>query len=222
VPEDDNGVVSGMNGSAGYIGKRALDLMIAVPALVVLAPVLLVIALLVRVRLGSPVLFRQQRPGLRGVPFTLYKFRTMLDATDDEGRPLSDAQRLTRFGSILRSFSLDELPELINVFKGEMSIVGPRPLLMEYLDLYTPEQFRRHEAKPGITGWAQINGRNTLTWEEKFRQDVWYVDNQSLLLDLRIILVTVVRVLTREGISAQDHVTMTRFAGSAKQGPADR
>ena len=194
-------------------GKRALDLALTIPALIVLSPVLLLIALSVRLTLGAPILFRQTRPGLHGKPFTLYKFRTMTDARDAQGNLLPDAERLTRFGRFLRATSLDELPELFNVLRGEMSLVGPRPLLMQYLDRYTPEQARRHEAKPGITGWAQVNGRNALTWEQKFAFDVWYVDHQSLWLDARIIVLTIWKILTREGISHPGHATMEEFWG---------
>jgi sugar transferase EpsL len=198
----------------GYRGKRLLDLLIAVPALIVLSPVMAVIAVLVVRYHGRPVLFKQVRPGLRGKPFVICKFRTMNDARDAQGRPLPDAERLTRFGRFLRSISLDELPELLNVLRGDMSLVGPRPLLMQYLERYTPEQRRRHEAKPGITGWAQVNGRNALSWEDRFALDVWYVDHQSLALDLKILLLTLWRVLQREGISQDGHVTMTEFLGS--------
>ena len=194
-------------------GKRLLDLAIAIPALILLSPVLAFLALLVRLRLGSPVLFRQQRPGLQGRPFTLIKFRTMTDARDTRGNLLPDADRLTPFGQFLRSASLDELPELTNVLKGEMSLVGPRPLLMQYLDRYTPEQMRRHDVKPGITGWVQVNGRNALTWEQKFALDVWYVDHWSFWLDLKIIVLTVWKVLAREGISQPGCVTMKEFMG---------
>jgi sugar transferase EpsL len=198
-------------------GKRILDLALTVPALIVLSPLLALIALLVRVLHGSPVLFRQQRPGLHGKPFTMYKFRTMTDARDAEGNLLSDAERLTRFGRFLRSTSLDELPELFNVVKGEMSLVGPRPLLMEYLDRYTPEQMRRHEVCPGVTGWAQVNGRNALSWEQKFALDVWYIDHVSLWLDIRIIALTVWKILRREGISQQGQATMEEFVGQRHQ-----
>ena len=194
--------------------KRAFDIVLALAALVLLAPVLLVVALLVRVLLGSPVLFRQQRPGLGGRPFYILKFRTMTDARDASGALLPDAERLTAFGRFLRSTSLDELPELLNILKGEMSFVGPRPLLMEYLPLYSPEQARRHEVRPGITGWAQVNGRNAITWERKFALDVEYVERQSLLFDLRILAMTAALVLRREGISAQGEATMPRFRGS--------
>ncbi|MHC4525650.1 MAG: sugar transferase, partial [Planctomycetota bacterium] len=182
------------------VNKRVLDILIALPALLILSPVLLCLALMIRLSQGAPVFFRQVRPGKDGKPFTIYKFRTMSDRRDLSGRVLPDDERLTRLGRFLRSTSLDELPELVNVLKGEMSIVGPRPLLMQYLDRYTPEQMRRHEVKPGITGWAQVNGRNAVTWEDKFKFDVWYVDNQSPSLDLRIIALTVWKILKREGI----------------------
>lgn len=199
-----------------YTGvKRSLDVVVAATALVALSPVLAGVALLVRTRLGSPVFFRQVRPGMRGKPFELVKFRTMLDAVDREGNPLDDALRLTPFGRFLRSSSLDELPELWNVLRGDMSLVGPRPLLMEYLPLYTPEQARRHEVRPGITGLAQVSGRNALSWEDRFALDVRYVDNHSLALDLKILFLTVKKVLVREGISQEGHVTMSKFGGSA-------
>lgn len=194
--------------------KRILDVVASGSALLVLSPVLVGVAYLVRKNLGSPVLFTQVRPGLNGKPFKMVKFRTMRDAVDAQGNALPDDQRLTPFGQFLRSTSLDELPELWNVLKGDMSLVGPRPLLMEYLPLYSPEQARRHEAKPGVTGWAQINGRNAISWEDKFKLDVWYVDNQSLWLDIRILLLTVKKVVVRDGISADGEATMTRFTGS--------
>ncbi|WP_040779434.1 sugar transferase [Calidithermus timidus] len=194
--------------------KRVLDLMGAGLAIVLLSPLIAIVAYLVRRNLGSPIFFTQMRPGLGGKPFVMYKFRTMSDARDSEGKLLPDDQRLTRFGKFLRSTSLDELPELWNVIKGEMSLVGPRPLLMKYLELYTPEQARRHEVKPGITGWAQVNGRNALTWEEKFKLDVWYVDNWTLTLDLRILWLTILKVVRRDGISAAGHATMPEFRGS--------
>ncbi len=194
--------------------KRLFDILVAASALLLLAPLLLVLAWLVRRRIGTPVLFRQLRPGLRGRPFELLKFRSMREALDAHGMPLPDAERLTPFGRFLRATSLDELPELWNVLKGDMSLVGPRPLLMEYLPLYTPEQARRHAVRPGITGWAQVNGRNALSWEEKFRLDVWYVDHRSFRLDLRILLLTLRRVLAREGINAEGEATMARFTGS--------
>jgi lipopolysaccharide/colanic/teichoic acid biosynthesis glycosyltransferase len=194
--------------------KRMLDLTGSAAGLLLLAPVILCTAVLVRRRLGSPVLFAQVRPGRHGEPFRMYKFRTMTDARDAQGRLLPDSERLTPFGRWLRSSSLDELPELLNVLKGDMSLVGPRPLLMEYLPLYSPEQARRHEVKPGITGWAQINGRNAISWDDKFALDVWYVDNRSLLLDIRILALTVWKVVRREGISAAGEATMPRFTGS--------
>jgi len=196
------------------LGKRLLDLAITIPALIILLPVLALMALLVRIKLGSPVLFRQQRPGLYGKPFTIYKFRTMTDTRDAQGNLLPDGQRLTSLGRFLRGTSLDELPELVNVLKGDMSLVGPRPLLMQYLDRYTPQQMRRHEVKPGITGWAQVNGRNAITWEQKFALDVWYVDHCSLWLDLKIIALTVWKVLAREGISQPGQATMEEFMGA--------
>ena len=193
--------------------KRILDLTLIVLTLPLWLPMTLVIAFLVRLRLGSPVFFRQRRPGLGGVPFDLVKFRTMRDAVDAEGNLLPDAERLTPFGQWLRSTSLDELPEIWNVLRGDMSLVGPRPLLMEYLPLYTPEQARRHEVRPGITGWAQIHGRNGVAWGERFALDVWYVDNRSLWLDLSILMRTFARVLRREAISAPGEATMSRFTG---------
>jgi sugar transferase EpsL len=202
------------NGVYRRYGKRVFDLAVTIPALVLLAPVFAVLALAVRLKLGSPVLFRQQRPGLNGQPFTLAKFRTMTDTRDDEGNLLPDKERLTPFGQFLRSTSLDELPELHNVLRGEMSLVGPRPLLMRYLERYNGEQMRRHEAKPGITGWAQINGRNDVAWEEKFALDVWYIDHTSLSLDLKIIALTFWRILRRDGISREGHATAPEFLGS--------
>jgi lipopolysaccharide/colanic/teichoic acid biosynthesis glycosyltransferase len=192
--------------------KRLLDSALSALGLVVLSPALLALALAIRLGLGSPILFRQVRPGLHGRPFTLYKFRSLVE--DPEGTR-TDAERLTRLGSLLRRTSLDELPELWNVLRGDMSLVGPRPLLMEYLPLYTAEQARRHDVRPGITGWAQINGRNAISWEEKFRLDLWYVDHRSLLLDLRILALTLVRVIAGEGISEPGHATATPFRGSA-------
>lgn len=195
-------------------GKRLVDLLLAAPALLLLSPVLVALALLVRIKLGAPVLFRQERPGLHGRPFTLYKFRSMTDARDGQGNLLPDAERLPPFGCFLRSSSLDELPELWNVLRGDMSLVGPRPLLMQYLERYTSEQARRHEVRPGVTGWAQVNGRNALTWEQKFALDVWYVDNLSLWLDLRIIALTVWKIIKREGISQPGQATAEEFMGS--------
>ena len=194
--------------------KRLVDFVASALGLLLLAPAIALLAWQIRRKLGSPVLFRQTRPGLHGKPFQMVKFRTMRDATGPDGQPLPDADRMTPFGSFLRSASLDELPELWNVLKGDMSLVGPRPLLMEYLPLYSPEQARRHEVRPGVTGWAQINGRNALSWEEKFRLDVWYVDNQSFWLDLRILALTVKKVFVREGISAAGEVTAAKFTGS--------
>jgi len=196
--------------------KRMFDIIASCILLVLFSPVMALTACLIYLTMGSPVLFRQQRPGLYGQPFTLVKFRTMTDARDKTGNLLPDEMRLTRLGALLSSTSLDELPELFNVLKGEMSLVGPRPLKMEYLSLYTPRQARRHEVLPGITGWAQVNGRNSLSWEEKFELDVWYVDNQSFWLDLKILFLTVVKVLKREGISAEGHVTMPKFTGSSR------
>lgn len=195
-------------------GKRAFDLAITIPLLLLCTPLLALVALLVRLKLGRPVLFRQQRPGLHGQPFTLFKFRTMTDARDAEGNLLPDAERLTPFGAFLRSASLDELPELINVLKGEMSLVGPRPLHMRYLERYTPEQARRHDVRPGITGWAQVHGRNAVDWETRFALDVYYVDHQSFGFDLRVLGRTLAVVLKREGISETGHVTMSEFMGT--------
>lgn len=194
--------------------KRLFDILASITALILLSPVIAIVAWQIRRKLGSPVLFRQVRPGLHGKPFEMVKFRTMKDAVDTNGDPLPDAERMTPFGNFLRSASLDELPELWNVLKGDMSLVGPRPLLMEYLPLYSPEQYRRHEMRPGVTGWAQVNGRNTLSWEERFKLDVWYVDNQSLWLDIKILLLTVKKVLVRDGISAEGEATMSRFMGN--------
>lgn len=194
--------------------KRLLDLLIAVSALVILLPVMIILAAVILIVEGRPVIFSQKRPGYRGEIFTLYKFRTMSGGIDPEGKPLPDSQRVTRLGNFLRATSLDELPELWNVLRGEMSIVGPRPLLVEYLPRYTREQARRHDVLPGLTGWAQVNGRNALTWEEKFRLDVWYVDHWSLWLDLKILVMTVSKVLRREGISQPGRATMEEFKGS--------
>jgi len=196
--------------------KRLFDIVAASLGLLLLSPAIAVVAYMIRRRLGSPILFRQVRPGMNGKPFEMVKFRTMRDAVDAHGNALPDAQRMTPFGSFLRSSSLDELPELWNVIKGDMSLVGPRPLLMEYLPLYNTEQLRRHDVRPGVTGWAQINGRNALTWEEKFKLDTWYVDNRSFWLDLKIIFLTVRKVLLRDGISAQGEATMSKFTGSPK------
>jgi lipopolysaccharide/colanic/teichoic acid biosynthesis glycosyltransferase len=198
--------------------KRLLDIGVALVGLILLSPLLLLLALLVRMKLGSPVLYRQQRPGLGRKPFEMLKFRTMTNSRDRQGSLLPDDKRLTQFGRFLRSTSLDELPELLNVLKGEMSLVGPRPLLMRYLDRYAPEHARRHEVRPGITGWAQVHGRNAIEWDEKFRLDVWYVDHCSLWLDLRILVLTVWRVIRRDGISAANHETMPEFLGSGTSG----
>lgn len=194
--------------------KRIMDVSAALIGLILLSPLLLIIAFLVRFKMGSPVLFRQLRPGFHGKPFAMLKFRTMLDKRDVCGKLLPDERRLPRIGGFLRSTSLDELPGLMNVLRGDMSLVGPRPLLMEYLDRYTPEEARRHEVKPGITGWAQVNGRNAISWEEKFQLDVWYVDHQSLWLDLKILWMTVFKVIRRQGISKDGQATMPEFQGS--------
>lgn len=194
--------------------KRFIDIVLSVILLFVLSPVIFVVAFLIRLKLGTPILFTQMRPGLHGKVFKMVKFRSMLDLIDSKGRMLSDDMRLTTFGRFLRSTSLDELPGLLNVLKGDMSLVGPRPLLMEYLPLYTLEQARRHEVRPGITGWAQVNGRNSISWEDKFRLDVWYVDNRSFWLDIKILFLTVKKVFVREGISAAGEATMTKFTGS--------
>ena len=193
--------------------KRCFDFAAAAFALLVFSIPILLLVFLIRKKLGGPVIFRQKRPGLNGQVFEMIKFRTMTDERGADGELLPDAQRLTPFGRFLRSTSLDELPELWNVLKGDMSLVGPRPLLVEYLPLYTPDQARRHNVRPGVTGWAQVNGRNAISWEEKFKLDVWYVDNQSLRLDLRILWRTLKKVLVREGISANGEATMTRFTG---------
>jgi lipopolysaccharide/colanic/teichoic acid biosynthesis glycosyltransferase len=203
-----------MNGFYRRHGKRALDLALTIPALFILSPAIAILTLAVRLNMGSPVFFRQERPGLHGTPFTLLKYRTMTDARNAHGTLISDSERLTTFGRFLRSTSLDELPELWSVLRGEMSLVGPRPLLIEYLPLYNRQQARRHETKPGLTGWAQVNGRNALTWERKFELDVWYVDNLGLWLDLRIISSTLWKVIAREGISGEGQATMSPFTGS--------
>ncbi|MDY7587380.1 sugar transferase [Vibrio cholerae] len=198
--------------------KRVFDFLVSLTALIVLSPIIVFVARKIRSNLGSPVLFRQTRPGLNGKPFEMIKFRTMKDAVDANGNPLPDSERMTPFGDKLRNSSLDELPELWNVLNGDMSLVGPRPLLMQYLPLYSKEQARRHEVRPGLTGWAQINGRNAISWEEKFKLDVWYVDNRSFWLDLRILLLTVKKVFVKEGISADGHVTIAPFTGKDQQG----
>jgi len=194
--------------------KFFFDLFVTIIVLSLLWPLLLMLSVVVRLKLGSPVLFRQQRPGHHGKPFMMYKFRTMTDARDTDGNLLPDDERLPSFGRFLRSSSLDELPELINVLKGDMSLVGPRPLLMEYLPLYSPLQARRHDIRPGITGWAQVNGRNTISWDDKFKLDVWYVDHHNLWLDMKILWLTVMKVFKREGISQHGQATMEKFKGS--------
>lgn len=196
--------------------KRIFDICGALIAVAVSLPLLILLTAIVMVLLGRPVLFRQQRPGLHGAPFQLLKFRTMRDVFDSQGQPLPDADRMTRFGRVLRTTSLDELPSLWNVIVGDLSLVGPRPLLMEYLPLYSPEQARRHEVRPGITGWAQINGRNAISWEDKFALDVWYVDHQSFSLDLRILFLTVVKVFKREGINGAGEATISKFSGNSQ------
>lgn len=196
--------------------KRFFDIIIASIALILLSPLYAFVAYKVKKNLGSPVLFRQVRPGLHGKPFEMIKFRTMKDAVDEQGNPLPDSERLTPFGKMLRSTSLDEMPELWNVIKGDMSIVGPRPLLMEYLPLYSPEQAKRHDVRPGMTGHAQVNGRNAIGWEEKFKLDTWYVENHSIWLDFKIILKTIIVVLARDNISQKNHVTTENFKGNGK------
>jgi sugar transferase EpsL len=198
------------------IAKRILDITLSAAFLIFFLPLLLILAAVVYFKLGRPILYRQMRPGLHGKPFALYKFRTMGQQRDATGRLLPDAQRLNTFGRFLRATSLDELPEFWNVMRGDMSLVGPRPLLMQYLDRYTPEQFRRHERLPGITGWAQVNGRNALSWEKRFQLDVWYVDNWSFWLDFRILILTIVKMFKSEGITAEGHATMPEFIGSNK------
>lgn len=194
--------------------KRLFDLLVSLSILLCSIPIIALLAFLVRLKLGSPILFKQQRPGLYGKPFYFNKFRTMTDDKDSNGQLLPDSERVTKFGKFLRKYSLDELPQLINVIKGDMSLVGPRPLLMEYLPLYTVEQAKRHNVRPGITGWAQVNGRNTINWEEKYRLDVWYVNNRSLLLDLRILVLTVLKVIQTEGVNQPGCSTVERFKGS--------
>lgn len=194
--------------------KRLFDFLVSLIALFLLSPIIALVAWKIRKNLGSPVLFRQTRPGLNGEPFEMVKFRTMKDAVDQQGNPLPDSERMTPFGYKLRNSSLDELPELWNVLKGEMSLVGPRPLLMQYLPLYNKEQSRRHDVRPGVTGWAQINGRNAISWEEKFKLDVWYVDNRNLWLDIKILCLTVKKVFIKEGITSEGHVTAEEFKGT--------
>jgi sugar transferase EpsL len=197
------------------VSKRAFDLLASSLGLILLSPFIILTALCVAVFLGTPVFFRQKRPGYKGRPFYIYKFRTMTDASDSAGNLLPDANRLTGLGRFLRAFSLDELPELFNILRGEMSVVGPRPLLMEYLERYSPEQMRRHDVYPGLTGWAQVNGRNAITWQDKFRYDVWYVDNWSFWLDIKIILMTLLKVVKREGISQPGQATTEYFTGNS-------
>ncbi|PEJ58460.1 sugar transferase [Bacillus sp. AFS002410] len=194
--------------------KRVIDLTVSLGVLLMLCPIIFTIAILVRFKMGSPILFTQERPGLNGEPFYLYKFRTMKNLKDGQGNALSDELRLTSFGKFLRKYSLDEFPQLLNVLKGEMSLVGPRPFLMEYLALYTDEQMVRHNVKPGITGWAQVNGRNAISWEEKFNLDIWYVKNHNLFLDFKILILTAIKVVKREGITQQGQVTVEKFSGS--------
>jgi sugar transferase EpsL len=196
-----------------HFSKRLFDVFFSVLALILFSPILLLIAILVRMFIGSPILFTQQRPGYKGTPFFIYKFRTMTNRRDSSGNLLPDAERLTRLGHFLRTFSLDELPELFNILRGEMSFVGPRPLLMQYLPLYSKEQARRHDVMPGLTGWAQVNGRNALTWPDKFKYDIWYVDHWSFWLDIKIILMTVLKVFNREGISQAGQATTEYFKG---------
>ncbi|MET1113049.1 MAG: sugar transferase [Allosphingosinicella sp.] len=203
---------------ARFDPKRLTDILLAAAGLIVLAPVMAAVAVAVAAALGRPVLFRQVRPGLHGKPFELIKFRTMLDAAGADGRPLDDAERLTRFGRFLRASSLDELPELWNILKGDMSLVGPRPLLLRYLPLYTPEQARRHEVRPGLTGWSQVNGRNALSWPDKLALDTWYVDHRSFRLDLKILFMTVAKVVSRSGIAAEGSETMPEFRGEEGTG----
>jgi lipopolysaccharide/colanic/teichoic acid biosynthesis glycosyltransferase len=205
-----------MSSIYGSTGKRILDIALSAAGLLLTAPVIVVVALVVRATLGAPILFAQQRPGLRGRPFVLYKFRTMTVARSADGEPLPDAARLTRAGAWLRKLSLDELPQLWNVLKGDMSLVGPRPLLMEYLPLYDPRQRRRHDVRPGITGWAQVNGRNALTWEQRFEHDVWYVEHVSFATDMKILVLTVLRVLRPQGITEPGSATMSKFTGSVR------
>jgi len=201
----------------GYLMKRVFDLVFSTIGLIVFAPVLLIVSVLVFFKMGRPVVFSQIRPGKKAKPFKMFKFRTMTNVYDVNGQLLSDSVRLTKFGGFLRASSLDELPELWNVIKGEMSLVGPRPLLMEYVPLYNHEQYRRHEVQPGITGWAQVNGRNAISWEDKFKLDVWYVDHQSIWLDAKIILLTIKKVFLKDGISADGEATMPKFTGTMNQ-----
>ncbi|EJR53257.1 hypothetical protein IIM_02621 [Bacillus cereus VD107] len=197
--------------------KRLFDIVVAVFALLITLPLTMIVCILVRIKFGAPIIFKQQRPGLKGESFYIYKFRTMTNETDENGTLLPEEKRCTSFGNALRKTSLDEIPQLINVLKGDISLVGPRPLLMEYLPLYTKEQAKRHDVKPGITGWAQINGRNTISWEEKFKLDIWYVENQSFRLDIKILLLTFWKVIKPNDVNHSDNITMERFAGSAEK-----
>jgi len=194
--------------------KRLFDIIASIIFIILFAPILLVLCFLVRRKMGSPIIFSQVRPGLNARPFTMIKFRSMIDAYDEKGEPLPDSERLTRFGKFLRSSSIDELPEIWNVLKGDMSLVGPRPLLMEYVPLYTPEQAKRMDIRPGVTGWAQVNGRNAISWEKKFEMDVWYVENRTLWLDIKIIFMTLKKIIIKEGISADGEATMSKFTGT--------
>lgn len=194
--------------------KRFFDFFISLLVILALSPIILIVAVLIKIKLGSPIIFKQERPGIHAKPFYVYKFRTMTDKRDNRGILLPDHLRITQFGNLLRKLSLDELPQLFNVLKGDISLVGPRPLLMEYIELYTVYQARRHEVKPGITGWAQVNGRNSISWEEKFELDVWYVDNHSFWLDIKILILTVVKVFKREGINQTNRVTIDKFTGT--------
>jgi len=196
--------------------KRLFDIIATSATILILSPVIITAALMVRLKMGVPVFFKQERPGLHGKPFIIYKFRTMTDKKDTDGKVLPDEMRLTPLGKFLRRFSIDELPQLFNVIRGDLSLVGPRPLLMEYLPLYTPESARRHDVKPGITGWAQVNGRNAISWDERFKLDVWYVDNRSFMLDLKILWMTFIKVFKKEGISQNGHATMEKFKGSGE------
>lgn len=197
--------------------KRLFDIILSLVIIILLSWLMIITAIIIRLKLGSPIIFKQKRPGLHGKPFYVYKFRTMTDEKDSNGELLPDSIRLTKTGEIIRKLSLDELPQLFNVLKGDLSLVGPRPLLMEYLELYTPEQARRHEVKPGITGWAQVNGRNAISWEDKFKLDVWYVDNQSFLLDLKILFLTVLKVFKSEGINQKGQATIEKFKGTSQK-----
>ncbi|WP_083849188.1 sugar transferase [Bacillus timonensis] len=196
--------------------KRILDLLGALFILFIFSPIIIALSIIIKIKMGSPIIFKQTRPGLHGKPFNIYKFRTMIDKRDEYGKMLPGKYRLTKIGVVIRKYSLDELPQLFNVIKGDLSLVGPRPLLPEYLSLYTKEQARRHEVKPGITGWAQINGRNAIDWDKKFELDLWYVNNQSIWLDLKILLLTIKKVIKKDGVSAKEHYSMERYKGVSK------